>query len=250
MDNADAIEKKIKGAEEENYLDFSNLDLSIIPILPQNLENIDYLFLNDNKFNKIEFDLNFFKKLTVLDLSDNPIEEILCLPPNLIELVCNNCEIKNICFHPTIKKIHCMNNKLLSLEEYPLLEDLQCGNNKLNYIPSLINLKFLSCFENPIQNFNHLPNLKVLNCANTLFEGKINFAPSITHLACDNTKISDISNLDNLAELEMNNTDIKELPYLTELKSISINTMNINLSPNYKIKNIFNLGDKINIIFE
>jgi Leucine-rich repeat (LRR) protein len=250
MENTNTAEQKIKDADEENYLDLSNLDLDIIPSIPQTLENIDYLFLNNNKFKKINIDFIIFKNLTVLDMSDNPIDEILSLPQNLIELVCNNCEIKNICYHPTIKKIHCMNNKLTFLEEYPLLEDLQCSNNKLISIPKLLNLKSLSCSENPTKIINHLPTLKVLNCANTLIEGKINFAPLITHLLCNNTKISDVSELSSLSEIEMNNTEIKELPYLTELKSLIINSMKINLSPQYKIKNLFNLGDKINIIFE
>jgi Leucine-rich repeat (LRR) protein len=246
---SDKIQEKIKEAEIDNYLDLSNLELDTVPFLPENIvENIIFLFINDNALKNI--DLTSFKNLQVLDMSDNLIDEIIFLPSTLEELVCNNCCLKKICYHPTIKRIHCNNNNLSHIEPYPQITNLQCGNNKLESIPSLPKIMYLICHENPIKQIGNCPNLIDLDCETTLLEGKITFAPMLRYLMCCNTKISDIFDLQELKEIEFYNCNITKLPYLPKLKSIIINNTNINLSAEYKIIKIFNMGSKFNIIFE
>lgn len=242
------LELRIKEAEDTNYLDLDNLKLEVMPDLSSKFKNINYLFINNNNLKII--DLSFFQSLSVVDISDNPIKEINYLPSEIQELNCNNCNIEKICEHQIIKKIHCENNKITIIEKYPLLEDLQCGKNKIKYISSLEKLKDLSCFENPITKIDFLPNLKILNCDKTLLEGEINFAPLLTHLTCNDTKISDISKLNKLNEIEFYNSHINEIPFLSELKLLFCNNINIKLSSKYKIKNLINVRNKINVVFE
>lgn len=242
------VELKIKEAIETNYLDLSYLNLIELPEIQESLKNIEYLFINNNNIKTLK--ISFFQNITVIDLSDNPITEINYLPPNLIELVCNNCKIENMCPHNSIKKIHCINNNLTEIQNYSNLIDLQCGENNLKTIPSLLKLEYLSCYDNPIIKINFLPILKTLNCDNTLLENIIDFAPSLKYLSCCNTKILDISNLKDLNEIELIDSKINTIPFISELKSIIINNMNINISPKYKIKNLFNTGNKINIYME
>jgi hypothetical protein len=265
--------KKFEEVNENKYLDLSNLDLDEIIFsdennkiecfirkqdeqfnlsLQNNFYDIIYLFINDNKLNNINLNFNIFAKLKVIDISDNNnLEEINYLPPNLEELVCNNCQLVKICSHDTIKKIHCMDNKISQLNNYPLLEDLKCDNNKLDFIPSMLKLKRLTCANNiTLFKIDYQPNLQILDCSLTALEGKITFAPMITNLICHDTKISDVSELNEVAEIEFYDSEIRYLPFLPRLKSIIFNDKNIKLSPNYKIKKFLEYGNKIDIVFE
>ena len=60
------IEKQIKDAEINNYLDFSDMQLKELPIIPSHLNNIVYLFLNDNKLTNIN--ISNFSDLKVFDI--------------------------------------------------------------------------------------------------------------------------------------------------------------------------------------
>jgi hypothetical protein len=258
--------KKFEEAEKNKYLDLSNLDLDEIIFFEENeqigcsflkqdeqfnLSDIIYFFINDNKLNNINLNFNTFAKLKVIDISDNcNLEEINYLPPNLEELVCNNCQLIKICSHGTITKIHCMDNKLSQLNSYPLLEDLKCDNNKIEFIPSMLKLKRLTCANNLIVKIDYQPNLQILDCSLTPLEGKITFAPMITNLICHDTKISDISELNEVVEVEFYDSEIQYLPFLPRLKSIIFNNKNIKLSSNYRIKKFLEYGNKIDIVFE
>lgn len=260
------IIKKFEEAQKNKYLDLSNLDLDEMIFFEKNKQigctffeqdekfnlcDIIYLFINDNKLKNINLNLNTFIKLKVIDISDNcNLEEINYLPPNLEELVCNNCQLIKICGHNTIKKIHCMDNKISQLNSYPLLEDLKCDNNKIEFIPSMLKLKRLSHTNNPIVKIDYQPNLQFLDCSLTPLEGKITFAPMITNLICHDTKISDISELNEVSEIEFYDSEIQYLPFLPRLRSIIFNNKNLKLSPNYKIKKFLEYGDKIDIVFE
>jgi hypothetical protein len=252
------FEQIVLQIKENKYLDLSNLnldellfsDISLFLIKQNEISGIIYLFINDNKLNNINLDINIFLNLKVIDISDNPdLKEINYLPPNLEELVCNNCQLTKICSHDKIKKIHCMDNKIKILGIFPSLEDLKCDNNNLELIPSMLKLKKLTCTNNPLIKLDFQPNLLVLDCSLTQLEGKITFAPMITNLICHNTKISDISDLNEIYEIEFYDSNIDCLPYLPRLKSIIFNNKNLQLSPNYKIKNFLEYGGKIDIVF-
>jgi Leucine-rich repeat (LRR) protein len=212
------------------------------------LNGIIYLFINDNLLRYVNY--NQFNNLRVIDISDNPIEEIDNLPNLLEELVCNNCKLKLICPNKSVKKLHCQDNLMEEISYYECLEDLRCDNNKISYLQSLPQLKKISCTANPIEKIDLQKNLVVLDCSDTPLSGSIDFAPLLRNLICTNTKISDISNLKEIFEIEFYDSDIQELPYLPKLKSIIFGNTNIKISPQYKIKKYLEYTGKIDIVFE
>lgn len=235
-------------AEKENYLDLSNIKLKELPEIPNTLNDIIYLFINDNLISNINF--SNFLNLKVIDISDNCIETINFLPENLEELVCNNCKLVNICQNSNIERLHCQDNYLENLNYYEKLVDLRCDNNKIKHIQSLPNLKKLSCTNNPIEKIDIQQNLKVLDCSYSNIEGSINFAPVLHSLICHKTKINDVSNLSNIFEIEFFDSHIECLPFLPKLKSIILGNKNILISPDYKIKKYLEYDGKIDIVFE
>jgi len=116
MKHMEEIQKRFAYAHLNNYLDLSNLELFDLPKIPDELYNIKYLFINDNKLTNI--DLKPFADLQVIDVSNNPIRTIDIIPDNLEELVCNCCELEHIIFHKNLKKLHCSSNLLENIEEY------------------------------------------------------------------------------------------------------------------------------------
>lgn len=242
------ISQKMEDAEINNYLDLCNLELKELPEIPNTLNSIIYLFINDNLLNNVCF--NQFDNLRVIDISDNPIEIIDNLPNLLEELLCNNCKLKQICPNKSVKKLHCQDNLLCEISYYDCLEDLRCDNNKISYLQSLPQLKKISCTANPIEKIDLQQNLIVLDCSNTLLSGSIDFAPHLRNLICTNTQISDVSNLNEIFEIEFYDSNINELPYLPKLKSIIFNNTNIQISSQYKIKKYLEYTGKLDIVFE
>src|SRR5688572_1361897 len=133
------IEQRIKGVEKNGYLDLSNMGLSVLPDLPKELYAIKMLCLNDNNLKDI--DLTPFPNLTVLDISDNPIENINFLPNSMEELVCKSCRLTSIVSHPNLKRLQCPFNSLKQLGEYNKLMDLNCEDNKIQVLQTYNNLE-------------------------------------------------------------------------------------------------------------
>lgn len=242
------ITERFEKAEKENYLDLSNLGLKELPEIPETLNNIIYLFINDNLISNI--DISRFLTLQVIDISDNNISSIEFLPQNLEELVCNNCKLINICLNSNLKRLHCQDNFLETFSHYENLVDLRCDNNKIKHIPSFPNLIKLSCTNNPIEKIDIQQNLKVLDCSYSNIEGAINFAPVLHSLICHKTKINDVSNLSNIFEIEFYDSCIECLPFLPKLKSIILGNKNIKISPEYKIEKYLEYDGKIDIVFK
>jgi hypothetical protein len=244
------ISKKIEEAEKDNYLDLCNFELKELPEIPDTINKINYLFINDNLLTTVNFTI--FQNLTVIDMSDNPIEIIDNLPDTIEELVCNNCKLTYICENKSLKKLHCQNNLLENISHYESLEDLRCDENKISCINSYPKLKKISCTNNPVSKIHMQEKLIVLDCSNTQMSGKIDFAPLLRNLICLESKISDVSNLSNIFEIEFDNSNISELPFLPSLKSVIFTNSNSNMriSPEYKIKKFLECYGKIDIVFE
>ena len=220
------IDKRIAKLKINGYLDLSDLLLTEIPVLSPELYDVKYLFLNDNRLEKI--DVSLFTKLLVLDVSNNPIETIDFLPENLEELVCKSCKIKHIVSHKKLKILQCPDNLLENLEEYTNLVDLQCERNKIKIINSYTCLEELVCHNNPLNEIKYQPNLK--------------------HIDCFKTNLSTID-ADKLETIHFAYTQIKKLPYIKTLKNIVFNNGNIELSTDYKLKSYVEYDGNIDILF-
>jgi len=241
------INEKIDLARETNYLDIPNLELTELFEIPEDLLEIKYLFINNNLIKNINFQK--FNSLKVIDICDNPIKEINNLPINIEELSCNNCNLTYICDSDSLKMLFCENNKLEFLGNYKNLEDLIINNNLIKKINSYEKMLKLSCSNNPLEIIEEQKELLILECSEVLLCGKINFCKKLTKLFTNNCEISDISELNNLEEVDICNTKIKEIPFFLNLKYLITNEENILISENYKIKKYLFYNDKYNIIF-
>ena len=239
----DTIGHRIEESKKNDfsYLDLSHLDLIDFPDLSQSyfknqLKNIKYLFISNNKITSCNDKLKFFENLHVLDISHNNISEISYIPPNLIELVCNNNNLIRLVNNmDNIVRLECSDNKLIVLPSMKNLTHLLCENNKLNGISEYPNCQKIICSNNPIFNINSQPKLTYLDCSRTNIKEKLLNMPSLEYLNCNNTKISNVSNLSNIESIDMCFTDIKHIPYLTKLNHIKCNADDdIRISDSYK----------------
>lgn len=99
---------------------------------------------NINSFHEISEDI--WNKIESLDCSNNDLEKIDSLPPNL-------------------KVLNCSNNKLEELPKLPnKIEILYCHNNKLKSFPKVIpdSLHSIICYKN--KKIFSYPNSKTLIC--------------------------------------------------------------------------------------
>lgn len=241
-----------------NYLDLSRLDLEKIPKFTgythyNKLINIKYLFLNDNKLSSCDDRLECFENLEVLDISFNNIVEIGFLPKKIKEFICHNNNITVLPSHNFVEIIDCSNNKINCLGKYPKLKDLICVENQITLINKYDMLKKLICRQNPITRIHSQPILDKLDCSETNMNGKIENFPNLTGLICNFTGITNVSNLESLESLEIVGCKMK-IPFLKKLKYLlfdnSKESVEIELSDKYKIKNIISEGKSVYLIFD
>ena len=91
---------------------------------------IEILELNDNKIS--QFDASSFKKLKILNLSNNELTELKNLPESLETLECENNQLRilDLATTPKLKVLICSNNPILILQHVPKsLEKFEMENN-------------------------------------------------------------------------------------------------------------------------
>jgi E3 ubiquitin-protein ligase SspH2 len=153
-------------------LDLSELELTSLPALPNNL-----LKLNCSRNN-----------LTSLLTRGNVsccfrlFNRTQQLPNTLIYLNCENNLLTSLPSLPNnLQKIFCCNNKLSNIPDLPdNLQLLDCGYNKITKLPTLPNtLQTLDCGHNKIKNLPTLPNsLQKLYCRNNKLTSLLNTSDS------------------------------------------------------------------------
>ena len=132
-------------------LRLSENSLTEIPAALFSLPHLEHLSLFRNKIVSIPRDIAN-SKLTVLNIGENPIEELNCrLPATLTKLVCSYCTLKSLdCLdgHEALAELCAYGNELSSLPELPALTRALLGQNKFESFPSfsaLIRVIDLSC---------------------------------------------------------------------------------------------------------
>lgn len=253
----DTFDYRIEESKINDYmlLDLSNLELTDIPDFRSNknynnLKNIKYLFINDNKITSLSDNLKQFINLDVLDISSNNLISINYIPLSLTELSCHNNKLIEITSSDSLKKLDCSFNELKKLNDYKNLVDLLCYNNNLSNINTFSKINRIVCKNNPLININTQPILTYLDCSTTNLTN-INNMPYIKHLLCNETNITDISKLISLELLELVDSKIEKIIFLPKLKQILYkNTQNILISPKYKINDHIIEREYCSIIFD
>jgi Leucine-rich repeat (LRR) protein len=112
------------------YLNCSNNDLSILPMLPQ--------------------------KLKILDCSCNSLQSLPELPHTLVTLKCESNQLRYVpVLHTGIKSVICCYNNLTFIPTLPpTLEELFCNNNELKILPiENVKLRIFTYFNNPVYDY-------------------------------------------------------------------------------------------------
>jgi Leucine-rich repeat (LRR) protein len=168
-------------------LDASNNNISIIPKLPDSIEELII------KNNKIENEnLGAYTHLKRLDISNNKLRRLSVIN-SLKILVCDDNNLKQIKSYPKLKKLSCERNSIEEIKVSPCLSILECEHNKLVIIENFPNLKWLYCSYNDITCMQQLPKINVIYCMYNKLN-TITYFSTLKELACDyNNKLS-ISN--------------------------------------------------------
>lgn len=245
-------------------LEIRNENLIKLPDQIHLFKNLQILFLDNNSFTKIPYDL---KDLTYLSMSYNKIEKIELEINEMSNLNYLNLNSNKIKILPSTLKLlkkltdlRLSSNPLTNLSEFPnSLVYLHLDDSKLkilpDYICNLVNLKELFLNSNLLsslpKSFCNLKFLEKLNLENNLFKeipDQVYNLKKIKFLILDNNNIGKICNkiinLDNLNILGLKECQLNDLPeeicQLKNLKNLCINKNNITKLPE-NISNLKNL---------
>jgi len=230
------IDNKRAQIEKENYLDLSDCNLATIPEIPSYAHSIIYLFLYNNNLTSFTTSpaIDTFVHLVAIDISNNIITIVTNLPPNLIELTCNNCKITSICDHAKLERLDCSHNALTEISpRYPKLSYLNCSYTAIAEIPSYDTLIELMCHDNT--NLQHIGNY-----------------PKIKKADISDTNIQSISphTYPNIEFAQFINSPITHLPYMPSLTNIVISdNNNISLDERYRIHKYIKYDGTFDILF-
>ena len=150
------IQSRIKQMSPKTMrLNLSNLNLTHIPNLPENLKE---LLCTDNRLTSLP---ELPDSLVVLSCSNNQLTSLPKLPAGLKVLNVEGNQLTYLQQLPlTLETLFCGRNQISALPKLPLtLLELRCGYNKIEIIPPLPpTIYFVYCDNNQLQKIPELPN--------------------------------------------------------------------------------------------
>jgi hypothetical protein len=167
------INNWINKNDENEILDLSNLNIKILPKLPQNLKKLN---CSNNQIENLS--VSYLKHLIYLDCSNNQIENLsVSYLKHLIYLDCSNNQISMLTwntFNPSLEFLNCSNNKITLLDVQSLhnLQTLICDNNlRIRYLIliHLQKLNFISIKNTGLKLHSIDYNLQIKNLIQDLF---------------------------------------------------------------------------------
>jgi Leucine-rich repeat (LRR) protein len=190
-------------------LDLSGKKLSVLPTLPDNLEE---LYCSNNQLTYLTaYNQKLPPNLKILECNGNKLTELPTLPDKLEKLLCSRNQLTQLPkLPPNLKILECNGNQLkINLPPLPNnLEELYCSRNQLSSLQERIrmknssryfslplpeNLKILDCNENRLHELSQLPiNLEQLNCSNNRFDKLPILPPNLKQLNCSNTYVTEL----------------------------------------------------------
>lgn len=201
---------EVQNASEEDlpyiFLDLSDLNLSSLPILP---EEVRALNCNNNNLTTIEY---LPSNLNMLLASNNSLISIKSFPDSLRLISIRENSLTALPELPSmLASLECSNNYLYALPTLPsLLTDLECSYNQLTSLPNLPpELNVLHCDHNQLTQIPTLPsNLQVLRCNNNLITRLHKIPRSLVNLYALNNPLRVAPNLNENSFLNLELPDI------------------------------------------
>lgn len=173
------IIEDISYLEELIVFDVCNNKLSMMPLLPEKIEEVQ---IKNNNINNIN-SLSQYDYLKRLDCSENNIKEIPIID-SLEILICDKNKIEKIPKLKKLIKLSCSDNMITNIHKLQYLEILECDKNKLTHIEDFINLKELYCSRNDITTIRNLNKIEVIHCYKTNVT-KMEYVQTLKELLCD-----------------------------------------------------------------
>jgi len=240
--NLNTFQYRMQDAEKVNFtmIDFSNLNLENIRGIfdQQCYTNCEILFLNNNRLSG-RIDLSNFKKIKIVDVQHNMINELI-LPTTIIELTANNNNLQKIQSNlDELERLIINNNKITMIEKYAKLELLECVHNNIEILNTCPRLKKIIASTNPLKNISPYFVLSYLDIAECPIES-IPIFPNLKHLVASKTKLTELDpKMSNLEFIEIIGTPIKRLSYFENF-DIILCSYELTKSISSKYKNISN----------
>ena len=244
--DTDSLDYRLEMCEKENCetLDMASmksdcfLKLFEHKMFPKIKDKVMHIFAYECDITEIP-DLTCFSRLQTLDLSRNKLRRLPPLPESLEELIVNDNKITILdqCL-PKLLRFDGTNNRISSMVFSDALERIHLKNNPIVDLRSFDNLHFLDISLTKINKIGSMPKLKYLDMSRT----EISFLPSlpsIEQLLCNESNLTDISNILSLQCLEIINTKVRRIHYINNLNTLLYHESNqITLSPKYKMLNV------------
>ena len=179
----------------ELVLNLSNLALSVLPPLPDNLE--------------------------ILECNQNQLTSLPELPASLQVLICAQNQLTRLpeSLPASLQVLICVRNQLTRLpERLPAFLTLSCDGNQLTSLPELpASLQYLTCSENNLTSLPELPaSLQKISChQNQLTSLPERLPASLQELSCHTNQLTSLPELP--ASLLVLECDVNRLTQLPEL---------------------------------
>lgn len=240
----DCIRQKLK------YLDLSNINSDDImkqlfshKHFKEISSNLEHLFIYECNITNLP-DLDIFKKLQTLDISNNKLTTLPKLPASLNELIAKNNNLSEFMINlPNLKRLNCENNKIVKMSiTNDNIERLHVRNNPIICLTPQIMpcIRYLDISNTKIISLPTCPNARVIEIEHTDIKNvpQIN---TLQHLICNNSKLENIVQMDKLTELEILGTNLLTIPFFPLLESLVVEQQKkqlIKLSSKYKLEYI------------
>lgn len=165
----------------DRRLDLSNLHLTELPVLP---DDLIMLRCDSNELTSLPA---LPPTLRILHCHQNQLSSLPELPPFLESLSCSHNFIASLPSLPSsLTQLVCMRNYLTTLPPLPqALQELCVDNNDIRWLPTLPpHLNSLSCCRNPLTSLPSLPSLESLFCFANPLELFPSLPSSLVYIVC------------------------------------------------------------------
>jgi hypothetical protein len=201
------------------------------------ISKIQHIFAKDSKLTKLP-SLVCFTNLLTLDVSTNQLIELPELPTILEELIVNDNKLNAVNHYlPNLKRFDGSNNTICNFIYPKAIERINLNYNPIGIIaPGLDALYHLEIIGTKIAVIYQYKMLKFLDVSKTCIE-KIPHMSKLIQFVCNDSSVSDISELTTIETAEIVRSNITRLHFIKSLKSIVVHSEpSIGLSKQYKLK--------------
>lgn len=206
------------------------------------VDNILWLKIYETDIEEL-YDINLFKNLRVLNISDNKLIIVDKIPDTVEEISCENNNLVELNFlNPGLLRLNCSGNKIKSIT-HNNIKTLYCSDNCIRDI-NCINIKNLHCENNSMVSIPSLPQLEYLNCSNNKLL-KLPILPKCMEIYANDNNLVKIDNIyQRLSVIHIyNNPDLKSICFSPSISTICCDDRDgLLVSDKYRLLDVYYEG--------